>query len=286
METSSEKTFQRHESQSIAQSYSKYRPTYPQQVWEKIFAFTKKHEVDTKIALDLACGAGQSTFELCRHYQRTVGVDISQAQIEQAQKKANTLGKTGEVNFVVAAASQLPFRDSSVDLLTCAMAWHWLEPNTVFPEIDRVLKSTGALAVYSYNIPTLRHEQCNKMLHDFVFTKSTWDEECMDGPYGPMHEVMKTHYKNVYLPFPIAERHDLLVESEMSLEHLRGYLLSLDSYISYCREHPEDSNAHDALIHEMRSLLLDGKDDCSNLQLSEVTFTIDTPYFMLLAVKC
>ena len=281
-----ERTFRRYENQTIAENYSKYRPTYPQQVWEKIFAFTKKHGVDTKMALDLACGAGQSTFELSSHYQRTVGADISKAQLERAREKATILGKSGEVEFVEAAASQLPFPDASVDLLTCAMAWHWLDPNTVFPEIERVLKSPGALAVYSYMIPTIRHDQCNKMFYDFVSSKSTWDKECKDGPYGPMAEVLISHYKNVRLPFPLAERHDMIEESETNLEHLRGYVTSLDSYMAYCRDHPEDSNALDDMIQEMKKLLLDGSSkDYHSTQLSEVTFTIDTPYFMLLAVK-
>ena len=92
-----ERTFRRYENQTIAENYSKYRPTYPQQVWEKIFAFTKKHGVDTKMP-------------------------------------------------------------------------------------ERVLKSPGALAVYGYMIPTIRHDQCNKMFYDFVFSKCTWDKECKDGP--------------------------------------------------------------------------------------------------------
>ena len=192
-----EKTIRVYESQTIAENYSKYRPTYPQQVWEKIFTFAKEHEVNTKMALDLACGTGQSTFELCSRYQKTVGVDISKAQLEQAREKATILGKSGEVEFVHAAASHLPLHDASVDLLTCAAAWHWLDPNTVFPEIDRVLKSPGVLAVYSYCSPTIRHDHCNKIWQEFVSTKCTWP----DGPHGYTFDVLLSHYRNVSLPY-------------------------------------------------------------------------------------
>ena len=274
-----EKTFK---SQTTAQQYSRYRPEYPQQVWNKIFAFTERHGVDTKMALDLACGTGQGTFELCSHYQWTVGVDISKVQIEQAREKATTLGKSGIVEFVHAAASQLPFPDASVDLLTCAMAWHWLDPNTVFPEIDRVLKSPGALAVHSYNIPTISHDQCNKMLHEFINSNGNWPE---DGPYGSADENLESHYKNVRLPFPLAERHYMTKETEMSLEWLRGYVMSLNTYDFYCRDHPEARSALDDLMQEMKTILLDdGKDD-STVKLSDVTFTMTMTYFMLLAVK-
>ena len=278
-----EKTLRKYESQTIAENYSKYRPTYPQQVWEKIFTFTKKLGVNTKMALDLACGTGQSTFELCSRFQRTVGVDISKAQLEQAREKATILAMSREVEFVHAAASQLPFPDASVDLLTCATAWHWLEPCTVFPEIDRVLKSPGALAVYGYAIPTFHHDKCNKIFLDFINTKCTWP----DGPHGPIIlDVTQGHYRNISLPYSIAERHDMVEESEIDLEYLRGYVMSIDGYETYCRDHPEDSNALDDMIHEMKKLLLDGSSkDYHSTQLSEVTCTINTPYFMLLAVK-
>ena len=275
-----EKTIRKYESQTIAENYSKYRPTCPQQVWE-IFTFTQKHGVDTKMALDLACGTGHSTFELCSHYQRTVGVDISKAQLERAREKATILGKSGEVEFVNAAASQLPLQDASVDLLTCAVAWHWLDPKAVFPEIDRVLKSPGALAVYSHGIPTIRHHQCNKIFQDFISTKCTWP----DGPHGNIIDVVKSHYRNVSLPYPLAERHeshDMVKESETDLEHLRGFVMSIDGYETYCRDHPEDNNALDDMIQEIKRILLG---DESKLQLSEVTVTISMQYFMLLAVK-
>ena len=51
------------------------------------------------MVLDLACGTGHSTFELCNHYQRTVGVVISIAQLEQARENATILGKSGEVEL-------------------------------------------------------------------------------------------------------------------------------------------------------------------------------------------
>ena len=278
---SSEKTIRVYESQSIAHDYSKYRPTYPQQVSDKIFNFTEQHGVDTKMALDLACGAGQSTFVLSSHYQRTVGVDISKAQLERAQEKTIILGKRrDEIEFIHASAGQLPFPDASIDLLTCATAWHWLDPNTVFTEIDRVLKSPGALAVYGYVIPILRHDKCNKMLVDFFNTKCCWP----DSPHGNTHDILKSRFKIVSLPFPLTKRFDMIEESEISLEMFQGFLASIDSYVAYCQEHPEDSNALDDMIHEMKRVLNNGKYDCDP-QLSEVLLPITTPYYMLLAVK-
>ena len=233
------------------------------------------------MALDLACGAGQGTFELCNHYQQTVGVDISKAQIERAQEKAIILGNT-EVEFVHAAADDLPFRDASIDLLTCAMSWHWLNPNTVFPEIDRVLNSPGALAVYSYCIPTIsRHEQCNKMFQDFIASNSSWYE---DSQYGPVFGVLENHYENIKLPLALSERHCISVESERSLEWVRGYIMSLNGFDHYCLDHPEARIALDDLMQDMKTVLTVKDSNKVVVPLSDVT--VNMTYFMLLAVKC
>ena len=277
-----EKILNRYESETISRNYSKYRQTYPRQVLDKLFTFAEKHNLDTTMALDLACGTGHSTFELCSRYRRTVGVDISKAQLERAREKAAIMEMSGDVEFVQAPAGQLPLQDASVDLVTCATAWHWLDPIAVFPEIDRVLKSKGALVVYSYTIPILRHDECSRIFHDFCSTKCSWP----DGPHGNVLEVSQEYYETVSLPFPLTERFDMLEEMEISLEAFRGFVTSFDSHEAYCRDHPEDSNALDDMIQEMKRVLLDGSiDEYFNPQLSKVTMTIAMPYFMLFAVK-
>ena len=190
-----EKTLRFYENSTLAQYYSKYRPTYPKELLEKVFAFTRKHEVDDNLAVDLACGSGLSTFPLCDRFRRTVGVDISKAQIACAVKKAKALGKTDDVEFVVCPASNLPFEGQSVDLMTYATAWHWLDSDTVFAEIDRVLKKPGVLAVYTYGPQKLFHQQ----LHN-LFTH-IWEDVCIwqYGPYGNVRRVAENYYRDVKL---------------------------------------------------------------------------------------
>ena len=236
--------------------------------------------MDNKLVLDLACGSGQSTFELCGHYQRVVGVDISQAQIECAKEKAKQLGLQNDVEFVLAPASKIPIQSESVDLLTCATAWHWLDPSTVFPEIDRVLKRSGVLAVYGYCTPIVRHyDHCNKIIDDFLNTKCLWEE---GGPYGNTREVCESHYKDIMLPYPLAEKHEMEEESEMNLESIRGMFKSLPSHEAFCRENPDNTGLDDLVMAMKKEIHNRGG---IGLELSEVTFTVAMPFFMFLAVK-
>ena len=268
-----EKTIRVYEGTGIAKSYSKHRPTYPQNLWKKIFDFTEKTGVDTTLAVDLACGTGLSTFELCSRFQRTIGVDISQAQLHYAIEEAKTMNLNGEVEFVHASASKLPVQEESVDLLTCASAWHWLDPNIVFQEIDRVLKTPSALAVYGYCTPILHHGRCNEIFQDFMRTKLVWP----DGPYGNTYNVSTRHYKDVRLPYPISEHYETSKQVTMSMEDISGMISSLPG-------HP-DHTAVNNMIQEMKQVLY-GEDVCkTNQKFSEITFHASIPYFMLLARK-
>ena len=78
-------------------------------------------------------------------------MDISETQIQQAKlKRREDKSKKSEVEFIIGEAHNLPFESSSVDLLTCAMAWHWLDAEKFYNEAKRVLKPGGCLAIYGH----------------------------------------------------------------------------------------------------------------------------------------
>lgn len=278
----SEKVVRQFESPTVVQYYSEYRPTYPKQLVEKIFSFSARHGVGNNMAVDLACGSGQSTFELTDRFYRTVGVDISNAQIECAKEKATALGKNTNVEFLVSPASNLPFEDESVDLILCAMAWHWLDPDTLFPEIDRVLKPPGVLAVLSYSCPRLRHRQCDELFYNFFLNTCVWS-------YENVKTHIVGHYRDVKLPYPLAERHDMLQESKVSLESLSGFVKSWGTYKDLCKQYPGNSALED-MLQEMRRSLLGNEiqrpvESLNKVQLSDITVDLDTPFFLLLMAK-
>src|ERR1700759_5212062 len=60
-------------------------------------------------ALDFGCGVGRLTQALARRFRSSVGVDISQEMIAQA----NTLNQYEHCRYVVNTAPRLPFADNS-----------------------------------------------------------------------------------------------------------------------------------------------------------------------------
>ena len=102
------------------------------------------------------CGSGQGTFQLLEHFKQCLGIDISRAQVKEAQEKASSMEVKENVMFLVGDAAELPVESGTVDLVTAAAAWHWFpDKNKFYSECKRVLKQNGCLAVYSYTRPHL-----------------------------------------------------------------------------------------------------------------------------------
>jgi SAM-dependent methyltransferase len=93
------------------------------------------------LALDVACGTGQSTVALKEISSRVVGTDVSQEMLARAPREAG-------VRYVEAPAEDLPFEDRSFRLITVALAFHWFDRSRFLAEARRVLEPSGWLVVY------------------------------------------------------------------------------------------------------------------------------------------
>eukprot|EP01026_Neomeris_dumetosa_P027614 TRINITY_DN2243_c1_g1_i8.p1 TRINITY_DN2243_c1_g1~~TRINITY_DN2243_c1_g1_i8.p1 ORF type:complete len:151 (-),score=6.62 TRINITY_DN2243_c1_g1_i8:35-487(-) len=100
-----------------ASNYSKFRPRYPEHLYDVIFQYSGK--MDGQLAVDIATGNGQAANSLAKHFQHVVGIDSSEEQISFAVPERTN------VSFRVGDCHRLPFEDNSVDLLTVAQALHW-----------------------------------------------------------------------------------------------------------------------------------------------------------------
>ena len=103
------------------------------------------------VALDVACGTGQSTIALASIAEKVIGFDISPNML------AN-LVRNDQVEYAQARAEQLPFLDGSVALTTCALAFHWFDRDRVLGEVWRVLDTLGKFLVYNNGFTGIMRE--------------------------------------------------------------------------------------------------------------------------------
>nr|GAT45722.1 S-adenosyl-L-methionine-dependent methyltransferase [Mycena chlorophos] len=149
-----------------ASLYAAARPTYPRTLFTTILAYHEKSiglpgsKTGWEHALDLGCGTGQATAELLRPvdeqglgFARVTGVEPGEKMIGQAKTFAASLGERGEaLSFVQGPAEDLAFlADRSVDLVVSAQAAHWFDWHRLWPELSRVLRPAGTVALWIYS---------------------------------------------------------------------------------------------------------------------------------------
>lgn len=110
-----------------------------------LLGLTEGHRV-----MDLACGPGNFT----RSFARTVGgeglavgVDVSESMLAQGVEDTKR-GDDGEVAYVRADATELPFSDGSFDGACCFGALYLIsDPDAAMAEMRRVLRPGGRVAI-------------------------------------------------------------------------------------------------------------------------------------------
>lgn len=97
--------------------------------------------------LDVACGPGFTSYAFAKSCERVVGVDITDAFLEQARDGAMERGLRN-IEFVKRDVEGLGFEDDSFDVCISRAAFHhFLHPFEVLCEINRVTKPGGKIMV-------------------------------------------------------------------------------------------------------------------------------------------
>jgi ubiquinone/menaquinone biosynthesis C-methylase UbiE len=108
-----------------------------------------------KHTLDVGCGVGhwgRMLIPLLPENASIIGLDREPAWIEQAHKKAESLGLSHRMSYQTGNAEKLPFEDETFDMVTCqTLLIHVQDPRLVLKEMLRVLKPKGLLAVAEPN---------------------------------------------------------------------------------------------------------------------------------------
>ena len=116
-----------------ADVYERARPGYPADA----VAWLLRDR--PRAVLDLGAGTGKLTRLLA--VDTVYAVDPSERMLQQLRAAVPT------ADARLGTAESIPLPDASVDLVTVAQAWHWVDPDTAVPEVARVLRPGGALAL-------------------------------------------------------------------------------------------------------------------------------------------
>ncbi|TDL15182.1 S-adenosyl-L-methionine-dependent methyltransferase [Rickenella mellea] len=256
-----------------AAKYAAGRPTYPRQLFDFVLKYHEtsgsgKHRWDT--AVDLGCGTGQATVEL-NAFKRVIGVDPSTKMIDGAKQYVELLGPvTNQFEFVTSPAENLSFlEDGSVDLVVSAQSAHWLDWHKLWPELARILRKDGSVAIWGYSQMRLtQYPSITPFIHEFFQGK---DPKTSLGPYWeqPGRSILDNHFLDlpkatdvvpdafqdaefIYytgdhypkLPSP----RPVILRKTMTWEGFETYIRSASSLHNYQERFPDDLNRADGDI--------------------------------------
>lgn len=97
--------------------------------------------------LDVACGPGIVSHFLAAHSQRVVGIDVTAAPLQLAQRRVLEEGKEN-VHFARALAEALPLREASLSVIVARLFLHHVEdPGAVLRSLRPALRADGRLLI-------------------------------------------------------------------------------------------------------------------------------------------
>ena len=217
-----------------ANAYAKYRPTYPQELYDFILNKIERRD----IVWDCGTGNGQTAKELAKYFKKVFAADISEKQIQNAHVAEN-------IFYSVQSAEKTNFSDNTFDLITVSQALHWFDVNKFYQEVKRVSKPEAWIAVWMYSLATISPE-INKLINVKHYKEtlgSYWDYE---------RKFVDDNYATLPFPFREIQCPVFQMKFEWTLNELEGYLNTWSALQKFIAQ--RHFNPVDKLIEQIRPL--------------------------------
>ncbi len=119
----------------VAEIYDRGRPSYPPEAARWLTGEGRAR------VLELGAGTGKLTEPLAALGHNVIATEPSAAMAKRIPARAP------RARVALARAEELPIADASVDVVVSAQAFHWFDHESALPEIARVLRPGGTLAL-------------------------------------------------------------------------------------------------------------------------------------------
>lgn len=181
-----------------------------------------------------------------RFCDRIIGIDVSANQIAHAIPKDN-------IEYRCNKAEDLTFLPSdSVDLITIATAFHWLDIPAFFTEVQRVLKpNRGVLAIWTYGPGSADNPRADAVYHEF-------DQITLSQYWHKGKWLVDDFYRSLVPLFPYQSTLKAYTVEQRSEITIKQFVDIVETY-SACQtfKKQEGEEAYKNLIETFRKKLID-----------------------------
>ncbi|HEU5006735.1 MAG TPA: class I SAM-dependent methyltransferase [Jatrophihabitantaceae bacterium] len=161
---------------TIARDYDRFRPSYPDAIIDDLVALAPE------AVLDVACGTGKATALLAARGLNVLGVEIDPEMAAVARGHG--------LDVEVGAFESWDAAGRRFDLITCAQAWHWIDPASGIDKAADLLNPGGTLVPF-WNYGEL-DERTQQAMDEVYATVAPQLSRSGGGARG-FHELERAH---------------------------------------------------------------------------------------------
>ncbi|AXY72823.1 class I SAM-dependent methyltransferase [Paraflavitalea soli] len=197
-----------------AENYAKFRPGYPDELFTFIEAEMDLQSVDHIV--DIGSGTGLFAEPLLKHGYNVVCLEPNEDMRKAGEER---LKKYPSFKSIQSTAEHTGLEDNSVDLITIAQTFHWLDPVAARLECTRILKPHGHVLL-----------AWNRQINQSEFGKKYTDlrNKYRIGEPGPV-QIDPVVINDFFTPQKATSK-TFANKQQLDFEGLKGQLLS-KSYI-------------------------------------------------------
>ena len=147
-----------------ASSYDRVRPSPPPALLDLLTQM-----IDTPhpaLVVDVGSGTGLSTAIWGERAERVMGIEPNADMRQAAVHKLADLPHADHIEYREGLAQQTGLPDGCADIVTCAQAFHWMEPTATLVEIARILRPGGVFAAYDYDWPPTTYWELDRLAQE------------------------------------------------------------------------------------------------------------------------
>lgn len=147
-------------------NYDKYRPEYPNELFEDIISYSQIESGSSLI--EIGPGTGQATLPFIQLGCNITGIELGDKLSSFVAEKYLNYS-----NFKVINADFMlyPIEENFYDLIYCATAFHWLPKEEAYAKVMKSLKKGGTLALFWNHPFPNREDDPSNIANEKVYNK-------------------------------------------------------------------------------------------------------------------
>ena len=242
--------------------------------------------------VDLGTGHGNVARRLSPNFNAVFALDPSKTMIEEAERITNEHDAINNIVFEESSAEKLEIiENGTADAVVSGEAAHWFDMDKFWPEMGRVLRQGGTVALWGYcDNAIVGHPKATEILSKWCYG----DDKKYMGPYWeqPGRNILRDLYRSIKPPTDLfedivrrefvpsrdgkenmgreAKDEQPMIEMEMTLEDFGNYIRTFSAYHNWAEDHKDEKpktegGSGDVVDHMFTEMLTSGGEHFESL---------------------